>query len=437
MLDDLRNIVIKEVREMMRDPRILLGMILVPLLMFPLMGLGMSAATTSIKESTEYISVGYVNLDAGNTSISLLVFVSQNKTIALTNITDIGTSIDKIITQPNCTQYKVIMIIPADFSYNISTGNSSNIELYASLSNFGISEGLPSTQVSSLINTFSQIVLYQTLNAAYPGKNASAMLNPVIAHEQSIVKGHVVNYSPMSIANTMMMQSVMSPFVIMIVIIMAAQLVAMSVAMEKENKTLETLLTLPVSRMSILAGKLSGGIVVAGIACITYMIGFSYYMDTLSGFGSNSASSIPLADIGIKMTALGQVMLGITLFLSIIAAMAIAVLLAAFTEDVRSAQSLAGIIYIPVFIPAFILMFAPVESLSTGVQAIIYAIPFSYPVLAVKALYTADYALVTLGIIYQLVFSLVMVYLAARFINTEKILTAKITFKKKTEVKEL
>jgi len=38
LLSGLRNIVAKEVKELIRDPRILLGIILVPLLMFPLMG---------------------------------------------------------------------------------------------------------------------------------------------------------------------------------------------------------------------------------------------------------------------------------------------------------------------------------------------------------------------------------------------------------------
>jgi ABC-2 type transport system permease protein len=437
MLNNLKSIIIKEVKEMIRDPRILLGMIIVPLLIFPVMGLGMSTATTSIRESTEYINVGYINQDTGNMSTALLAFISQNRTITLINITDTGTSIDKIITQSNHTKYNVIMVIPSNFSQDISIGNASKVELYTSLKSFGISEGLPSSQISPLINTFSQLMLYQRLNTTYPGKNATTMLNPVMTSEKSIVNGRIVDYSPMAIVNTITMQSTMSPIVIMILIIMASQLVAMSVAMEKEDKTLETLLTLPVSRMSILIGKLSGGIVIAGIACITYLLGFTYYMNTLSSFGGSSASSIPLADIGIKMTLVGYAMLGITLFLSIIAAMAIAVLLAAFTEDVRSAQSLVGIIYIPVFVPAFVLMFAPIETLNTGVQTVLYALPFSYPVLAVRALYTANYTIVTLGIIYQLIFSLIMVYLAARFINTEKILTAKIVLRKKSKVKEL
>ena len=38
MLRDLKAIVSKEVKELVRDPRILLGMIIVPVIMFPIMG---------------------------------------------------------------------------------------------------------------------------------------------------------------------------------------------------------------------------------------------------------------------------------------------------------------------------------------------------------------------------------------------------------------
>ena len=38
MLKDLGNVVVKELKELLRDPKILIGMIVVPLVMFPIMG---------------------------------------------------------------------------------------------------------------------------------------------------------------------------------------------------------------------------------------------------------------------------------------------------------------------------------------------------------------------------------------------------------------
>ena len=64
----------------------------------------------------------------------------------------------------------------------------------------------------------------------------------------------------------------------MIMLTYAMQIAATSVAMEKEEKTLETLLTTPVDRFAILMGKVSSTIIVAGVAAITVLIGYNYMM---------------------------------------------------------------------------------------------------------------------------------------------------------------
>jgi ABC-2 type transport system permease protein len=128
---------------------------------------------------------------------------------------------------------------------------------------------------------------------------------------------------------------------------------------------------------------------------------------------------------------LGYVLLAASLFLSLLAALALAVLLAAYTKDVRSAQSLLGVLFLPIFLPAFVLMFAPLEIMPVAFQGTIYAIPFSYPILASKALYTKEYLAVALGIAYQAAFSVAAVGLAGRLFASEKILTARLRIGRK------
>ena len=55
-----------------------------------------------------------------------------------------------------------------------------------------------------------------------------------------------------------------------------------SMGLEKENKTLETLLTLPVKRESIILGKMAGAIVVALLMAVVYIGGFNYYMSSFT-----------------------------------------------------------------------------------------------------------------------------------------------------------
>jgi ABC-2 type transport system permease protein len=82
-------------------------------------------------------------------------------------------------------------------------------------------------------------------------------------------------------------------------------------------------------------------------------------------------------------------------------------------------------------IPALILMFSPAASLPAAMQAVVYGIPFSYPVLASQALYTQHYLPVALGLVYQLAFAGAVLGLAARVFTTEKVLTAKLDLGKK------
>jgi ABC-2 type transport system permease protein len=158
------------------------------------------------------------------------------------------------------------------------------------------------------------------------------------------------------------------------------------------------------------------------------LLSFGYYM---SSFTFAGGAQVDLAAVGLTPDMTGYALLAASLFLSIISALALAVLLAAYTKDVRSAQSLLGVLFLPIFIPAFLLMYAPIEILPAGLQAVLYAIPFSYPSIASKALYTKDYAVVALGVVYQLIFTAVVLIIAARFFASEKIMTAKLRWGRK------
>ncbi|MBS7636480.1 ABC transporter permease subunit [Candidatus Bathyarchaeota archaeon] len=122
------------------------------------------------------------------------------------------------------------------------------------------------------------------------------------------------------------------------------QIAATSVAMEKEEKTLETLLTLPMDRLSILLGKLSGSIIVAAVGAVAYMAGYSYLLGSaMSGVPANL--NLDFAALGLTPLFYGYLLLGTSLFVTMLSALALAIIMSAFAEDVRSAQSFVGYIY--------------------------------------------------------------------------------------------
>jgi ABC-2 type transport system permease protein len=74
-------------------------------------------------------------------------------------------------------------------------------------------------------------------------------------------------------------------------------------------------------------------------------------------------------------------------------------------------------------------MYLDINTLPLGFKILIYAIPYSHPVIAAKAVTMGDYLTAVLGIVYVAAFTLVLMYAASRLFATEKILTAKLRFR--------
>ncbi len=426
---ELRNIVVKELREIFRDPRLFIGIIIVPVLLLPLMGGGIRVAQEASQAELAHLQIALLNQDAqdGNHSLAdLFVLVLVRTNLTVQNVT--VNSVDSATTWIQDHGIDTLVVLPANFTEAILANRSAPIQVVQVLHSYSLTDVAGADRVRVAVDAFSTIVKAQRLQAAFPGSSPADLLSPVSVTETSVAQGRILDIAPSLLVQTIASASLAIPISVALMIVLASQLAATSVAMEKEQKTLEVLLTLPIRRVNILIGKLSGTVVVALIGTVAMLASFTYYM---SGFTPANAATVDLASAGLAPDVVGYAILGASLFLSMIAAMALSVLIAAYTKDVRSAQSLAGIIYIPVFIPAFLLMFTSVDVLPPAMQAVIYAIPFSYSSLAAQAMYTKAYGLVLLGILYQVAFTGAILWIAARFFASEKVLTARLTMRKR------
>ena len=262
-----------------------------------------------------------------------------------------------------------------------------------------------------------------------PEKEAKDIMNPIRTREFVVVGNKIVPGNPAIIRSVATSQSVMIPVILMIVIMYAGMMVITSMGMEKENKTLETLLTLPVKRRSIVAGKMVGGAAVALIMAGVYMIGFSYYMSSFTSEVSGRITST-IKELGLVMTPGSYLILGASLFLAILTALSLAMILGLFVQDARSAQTMNMPIVLLVMFPFFVLMFKDIESLPLALKVILYLIPFSHPTIAAKALIFHNYLPVIGGMIYMAIFAAVTMYICVRIFNTDKILTARFSLRK-------
>ena len=423
-MGSLTSLIMKEIKELVRDPKILLGVILMPLIIFPVMGSAINISQQSVIEAMYSASFAVYNEDTGVAVDDLLTRLYTNNTV----ITIEAASLEDALTQFKDTNASSLIYIKLGYSDNISSSNLGRVKLYANLKTLSIAETGTSDSVIGLINQYSYYLsiakIQQVIVEAGRDFNPYNVRNPILITSASILKGNVLEVAPSTIYSLVMSQSIMLPVMIMMMLTVAIQMAATSIALEKEQKTLETLMTLPVGRMTILIGKLAGSVVVAIFGAVAYMIGFSYYMNSALSLVPQT-TSMNIGDVGLGLEPIGVVLLGVNIFITLVSGLVLAASLATFTDNVRSAQSLTGILMIPIAIPSIVLMFSDLEMLPPMLQYILLAIPFTHNIIASKAIFLSDYFIVIRSIGYSLTFTIIIMYIAAKIFSTERIITSR------------
>jgi ABC-2 type transport system permease protein len=343
-------LIVKEIKEMIRDPKILLGMVLMPIIMFPVMGLAMNISQTAVEESLKEVSMALMDFDQGPMAENLILsFNALNVTLIETE----ASTVDEALESLQGSNITTLLVIPLGFSQNLTLGLRGELKVYSVIKSISLSEGAKATVANAPIGAYESLLVHHAVKQAIPDRSPETVLDPIALHSFVIFKGRVVEAPLEVLSGLFMSQSFGFPMVIMLLLISAMQMAATSVAIEKEEKTLETLLTLPVGRLSILAGKLGGSVVVAAAGAIAALIGVNYY--TSSIFRGVPIESLDLEALGFALSPTAYVLLGVTMFVTIISALALAICLSVFSENVRSAQSVVSFMIIPVIIPSFYL----------------------------------------------------------------------------------
>ena len=191
---------------------------------------------------------------------------------------------------------------------------------------------------------------------------------------------------------------------------------------EKENKTLETLLTLPIKRTSIVTGKILAAAIVGLIYGLAYMAGMSIYMGAMTGMVAESGS-VDLASIGMSLDLADWALVMLSMFLAIVCALGICMILGAFSKNYKSAQTMTMPLSILAIIPMFVIMFTGWYGCGSVLQGICFAIPFSHPMMAMQALMNGDSVLVLAGIAYMAVFAVATILITVKVYNSDILIT--------------
>jgi ABC-2 type transport system permease protein len=359
--------------------------------------------------------IGIVDMDDGNLSDVAMSVLAEHAEVVYSD-NDVEEGLEEVRKENGV----ALLAIPEDFSQNIYANNPGEIEIYWIMRGAGMMDSISSGTVEGLVQGVNQAISTELIQQG-SSSDPALILNPTKRVETTFFKGkEIEGVSPGALGNMLMSQSIVIPIVIMMLIIMAGSSVIASMGLEKENKTLETLLTLPVRRSHIVIGKMVGSALVGLIMAAIYMIGFSRYMSSFQ------SSAINLADFGLGLGMHDYLLVGVSLFTALLAGLSLCIVLGTFAKNYRSAQALIFPITAVALISAFTVMFKDFDTIPAVLRILVFAIPFTHPMMAMRSLMLDNYALVIGGIAYTAVFTVVMVLVAVRIFNSDRLLTGSV-----------
>ncbi len=340
----LRNVSIvyrKELIDSLRDRRTVISMVVVPLLVMPLLGIGMLALSAKLVDQAEE-EVPTVMILGGEDSPRVMADLRQLQDLRI--VPAKPDYVDEISNR----QIRAVVEIPEGFEAKLAAGESSTVKIYMyegeMKSSFGadrlqrffrelrdrtIREHLEARQLpDSLVRPFE----IEKKNVAPPEKVGGAILGGLV------------------------------PYFVILLCLTGAMYPAMDLtAGEKERGTIETILCSPVSRTHLVLGKflmvLTASIATAILSITSMAVSFGAGKKLLLGVTRGAA------DAALQITITGKAMVSIFFVVLPLAVFFSAALLALslFAKSFKEAQSYISPLMIVVVLPAVAALLPGVE----------------------------------------------------------------------------
>ena len=282
---------------------------------------------------------------------------------------------------------------------------------------------------SNAVNEAVSSILIETDGA----DDAAFVKYPVTADRKSYLNEKSADVSAQAVAGAVMSQSMFLPIALFVVIVFAAQMTAASMATEKSDKTFETLLSMPVSRTTILMAKMISVGIMGIIYAAVYLLGFSFIMGGGGGF-FGAGGAVPaetLSALGLTLGAGQYLIIGINVLLSIMVALALSIIVGVASKDVKAAQGAIAPLMFVIMIPYIISLVADINALPVVLKVIVYLIPFSHTFSAISNIYMGDYLMIIIGVVYQAIALTITIILALKIFHSDKALTMNLDFRRR------
>lgn len=437
------NLLVKELRELI-NPQMIIGLV-VSVVMLMMMGNFMGSV---MDEAVSGEQEAYIcDEDKTDFTREIIDKVSKMENVTLHETELNGQTYQELI---NNLGAESVIIIPEGFTEKaFDDDNTTDIELVNHLKSISISSTISGTMseniVSSLKNTACNILLEQKYGVNE--KDIEKVKNPVTVKSITVVGEKSAEVDSETLVGMATSQGIIVPLVVFIMVIFAAQMIVSAISTEKIDKTLETLLSAPVSRMSVLGAKMLAAAIMAIINAVVYMFGFSSYMgkmmtgtgispDTLgSAVEQTNTISSAMQELGLQMSAGDYVLLGMQMFMTILIALSISLMLGVLVNDPKAAQTVITPVMLMAMIPYLVSMFSDVSKLPILLKIFMWIIPFTHTFNATKNILFNNMGEFWAGFAYQFVFFAGCMLLATRLFASDKIFTVSLDFGGKSRKK--
>ena len=430
----LKPLVVKEIKDLIRDPRIWIPFIIGALIM-PIMALVIQFPMKSVFEEAVkgYLKVGVICLDKGSEGAKLLSYLESKKNESRLIIYKIDFSAEELSSNTfrkivdHIKQQKLdlelILVIPPDFSEKVV--KKERVKLYClnivkEVTIFGGSAA-KTGRIQPLIERYLGEKYAAGAQAPY-----DVLVNPVTEQSVSYLEGKdiLIAGSPFMLITSLGFASFFMPLILMIIAVTVIQLSATSMAVENEEKTLETLLTFPISPMEILLSKLLGSFIVSVIGSLLNILGYIAYMYIFaSAFTVSETSEFETGFFSfsnVMISTQDLAFITISMIATIFFTATLGLIIGAFSSDVRIAGTLVGPLSMAVFIPGYLVAFAPLKMFSPAVKVALYCIPLTQPIIMVKQAMISRLPPETpVYLAVSILCSLVLLYVTARVFSLE------------------
>ena len=424
----------KELREMLNSQTIMM----LVLMLFIMYGMGGMLNKSAEKASEESGKITICDRDDTAFSQSVLEFLAHPTSDMDNEVNKITLSSDDYAAELDRLDVKSYVIIPEGFTESIQNGEQAEIIYVSRMTSMSMMSNINagSETAVQLIQSAVKTAMYADLSAKGKLTDAESKLieAPISVTEHTIVGDKSENVSQLILYSSLYSRSLFMPLVVYILILLGSQTMINAVSAEKLDKTLETLLSAPISRLHVISAKMLAAAAVALLNAVVYMIGMNNMNLSPAGSLGDEYDKM-IENLGLVFNFRTYALVGVQMLLTMLISLSIAMILGAFAKSIKSSQTLLLPLMFLTIVPFMACMFLDISSLPGAVRYLLYAIPFTHTFMSSDSVLFGKTALYTAGLIYQVVFLVICMTIAVRIFTSDKIFTAGEGFGRKRKKK--